>query len=371
LKIANLEVAKFRIPLRKPYRVGDVVSAHRTGRLVRITGDDGHVGYGEVTPLPGLHAESLEDADRVLLDVGRGIVGRVFQGFEALAHRVADRVAAHGTDGEIFHPSVCFGLQTAAMGLFARAEGLVAAQVLSSNVRMEVPVCGFFSGNPPDADDAIAAGTLDAYPCVKVKIGRLAPTIERRTIDTLLQGLPPHVKLRLDANRGLTLEQALELFHDLPLGRIEYLEEPLADPSEMAALHRQTRLPMAIDESLHDPTVGYLQRAPFVTAWIVKPAREGDWRRVRDLAEEAGHRFAGCVISSCLETGVGLWALAQMAAAIPGKPLAAGLATNILLGADMLKPRFDATSGSVETVGWQDTPTPHILGQLKFKSLAG
>jgi o-succinylbenzoate synthase len=369
LKLERIEVAKFRIPLRKPHRVGGIVTTNRTGRLLRIVAADGTTAYGEATPLPGLHKETVEDIDEVLPVVCMGLRGRVFDSFDALAERIASRVGTQGTDGALDHPTVCFALQTAAMGLFAKQAGLVAAQVLSPGIRMEVPVCGFFAGNPVEAEEVVASGSLARHPCVKVKVGRLATALDRRTIEVLLGGLPPETRLRLDGNRSLTLDHALGLFADLPLGRIEFLEEPLQDPTEMAALNRQTRLLMGIDESLDDPDLGYLQRAPFVGAWVVKPALVGDWTRVRDLAGEASRHAAGCVISSCLETGVGLWAQAQMAAAIVGEPRAAGLGTNILMGADMLKPRFDATAGRLETTDWRDEPSPEVLGQLEFASV--
>ncbi len=343
---------------------------HRTGRLIRIQDEDGNSGYGEATPLPGLHAESLEEVDHVLADVAGSLRGETFPSYRVMGERIANRVNAHGVAGEMGHPSACFGLETASMALFASAADKTPAAVLGGVRREQVRVAGFFAGSPPEAEEALADGSLRKYERIKVKVGRAAAAVDRRTIETLLDGLPPGVKLRLDANRSFDLPQALELFGGLPPERIDYLEEPLADPSQMGSLHSQTRLHMAVDESLHDPTLHYLGRSKFVSAWVVKPARIGHWERIRFLSEDASNHGAECVLSSCLETGIGLAAQAQMAAALPGTVAPAGLATNDLLAADMLKPRFQVTSGVVEAADWKNAPSPGVLDKLKFTNVA-
>lgn len=343
---------------------------HRTGRLLRITGDDGSVGYGEATPLPGLHTENLDEVDAVVADVAGGLRGESFPSYRLLGERIGNRVSAHGLAGEMNHPAACFGLETAAMALFANAANTTPAAVLGASPRATVPVAGFFAGSPPEAEEALDDGRLRRFERIKVKVGRASSAIDRRTIETLIDGLPPGVKLRLDANRSLDLPRALDLFGGLPPERIDFLEEPLEDPSQMGALHSQTRLNMAVDESLHDPTLHYLGRSKFVNAWIVKPGRVGLWNRIRFLAEDATKHGAACVISSCLETGIGLAAQAQMAAALPGEIAPAGLATNDLLAADMLKPRFTVTGGIVETADWKNAPSASVLEKLKFTRVA-
>jgi len=134
-----------------------------------------------------------------------------------------------------------------------------------------------------------------------------------------------------DEISALPLDQALQILNGLPAERFEYLEEPLKNPSELVDLNNRTGLPIGLDESLLDQATFYLGRAPYVAAWIIKPALIGHWQRLLFLANEAQRAEAGLVISSCVETGLGLHAQLQMAAALPGHAMDAGLATDRLL----------------------------------------
>lgn len=366
LKVLRIDTAKFRVPLRTMARSGGRQVEARTGRMVRLLGDDGSVGFGEATPLPGLHTETLQDVDRVLEDACSGLTGQEFPEFQSFALHVANRVAALGHHGDVGNPSACFALQTAGLGLFATSRKTLPAALLGPQPRPQVPLNGYFDGDAGDARRALEDGELAGYPRVKVKLGRRSAAEDREVLATLLAGLPDSVLLRADANRTLSLGQALEILRGLPAERFEYVEEPLRDPSEFVELNSRTGLALALDECLHDPSLYYLGRAPYVAAWIVKPALIGHWQRIEFLAKEAERADAGCVISSCLETGLGLHAQVQMAAALPGRALAAGLATDRLLKVDTVDPPFDSRPGQVGIRQWRGAPSAAVRRQLGF-----
>ncbi len=367
VKIERIEIAKYRLPLARRYKAGGVDVAHREGRFVRLTSDAGLQGYGEIAPLPGLHLESLDDVDAVLRTVGVELLGQEFERFGALANNVANRIAACAPRGDLGAPSAVFGLQCAAASVFAQAEGTVPAHILSKQPREEVPINALFVGDITDAAEAIADGKLDAYPIVKVKVGRPSAQDERELLRVLLSGLDDDVKLRLDANRSLDLDDAIRRFRGLPPERIEYLEEPLADPGQLADLHAATGHTMGLDETLHVPALQHLSRANYVSAWCLKAARIGHWRRLLFLSEQAAQHGATTVVSSSLESGLGLGWQVQMAAALPGDLAAAGLGTESWLRVDVVSPRYDSSRGVVSIHDWQGTPSAAVLDKLRFK----
>lgn len=366
MKIRRVEVARFTLPLRRRYKAGTVDIAEREGRLVRIQSEDGLVGYGEIAPLPGLHAESLAEVDRVLRTVLPELEAGEFGSFDAFAQNVANRVAACAPSGDLGCPSVVFGLQCAGAAVFAAAADTTPAAILSTEPRDRVAVNALFVGSPPAAAEAVASGELDAYACVKVKAGRLAVEDDRQVFEILLAGLAEGTTLRIDANRSLTLDDATARFQGLPPERIEYLEEPLADPGELAELHARTGLSIGLDETLHVSSLRDIGRASYVSAWCLKPSRIGHWGRMTFLAQEAARAGSSLVVSSALETGLGLWAQVQMAAALPGRTAAAGLATEGWLRLDTVAPPYDASSGVVRTCDWQGTPSARVLDKLRF-----
>ena len=367
LKIARIDIAKYQLPLARRYRAGGVDIDQREGRLVRLRSADGLEGYGEVAPLPGLHTETLADVDQALGIVGAELAGQSFERFGALASNVANRIAAAAPRGDFGAPSAVFGLQCAAASIFAQAEGVPPAAVLSKSPREHVKINALFVGTAAEAAEAVARGDLDAYTCVKVKVGRAAPAEDRAMLDVLLSGLDEHVTVRLDANRALELQDAIERFRDLPPERIEYLEEPLARPADLGELHVATGLKIGLDESLYVPALRQLARAPYIAAWCLKAARIGHWKRMLAMSEEAQQQGATTVVSSCLESGLGLGWQVQMAAALPGNLGACGLGTESWLRLDIVAPAYDASRGYVRTKDWSGTPSRPVLERLRFR----
>ncbi len=367
MKIARVEVAPFRLPLSRQYKAGAVDTQERQGRFVRLVADSGSQSYGEISPLPGLHKESLADVDRVLRTVGPELHGCDFVSFDAYAQNVANRVAACGPAGQTPCPSVIFGLQSAGAAMLAQDADTTPAAILCSTPRDRVAVNALFVGSPAAAAEAIASGQLDAYPCVKVKVGLRSIAEDREVLGILLSGLPDNTTLRLDANRSLTLDDAVARFRGLPAQRIEFLEEPLSDPGGLADLNAHTGLTMGLDETLHIPSLYDIGRASYVSAWCLKPSLVGHWGRMVFLAKEAERYGSAVIVSSALETGLGLWSQAQMAAALPGRTAAAGLGTESWLRIDTVTPRYDASRGVVLTCDWQGVPSPRVLDKLNFR----
>lgn len=367
MKIDRVDIAKFRMPLAQPFVARGVNADVREGRVVRITASDGTLGYGEISPLPGLHAETLSEVDEVLRQIAPGLEGQAYPSFEGFAQNVANRAAACARHGDFGCPSVVFGLQSAGLAVLARQADTTPAHLLSPTPRDLVAVNALFVGGPADAAEAIEDGQLAPFTVVKVKCGLRPAAEDRAVIDILLAGLPEHTALRLDGNRGLSLEEALARFDGLPPHRIEYLEEPLADPLALGDLHGRTGLAIGLDETLHIPTLFDIGRASYVAAWCLKPARVGHWQRLLFLAGEAHRLGAAAVVSSCVETGLGLSMQAQMAAALPGRPMAAGLGTETWLRLDLVTPPYDASQGRVRTADWRHTISDRVLQKLDFR----
>lgn len=367
MRIERIDVAKYRLPLARRFKAGPINVDQREGRLLRVRSDEGRTGYGEIAPLPGLHAETLADVDAILEVVAPELEGRQFERFGDVANNAANRIAACAPRGDFGAPSAVFGLQCAAASIFAQMEGVPPASILSKKPRAKIAINGLFVGTVTDAAEALAAGTLDAYPCVKVKVGVQSAAADRELLDVLLSALDESVLLRIDANRQLTLDDAIERFRGLPPERIDYLEEPLARPEQLADLHAATGLMMGLDETLLIPALAPLRRARHIAAWCLKPARIGHWKRMLFLSEEAKSHGAVTVVSSCLESGLGLGWQAQMAAALPGEVAACGLGTESWLRVDLVAPRYDSSAGYVRTQDWSGTPSAAVLGKLRFK----
>jgi O-succinylbenzoate synthase len=150
---------------------------------------------------------------------------------------------------------------------------------------------------------------------------------------------------------------------------VEYLEEPLADPTQLAALSAELGMGIGVDETLRDNTLTDVSEAACVLAWILKPSTLGSFERVSILAERGALGNKAIVISSALESGLGLWHLVQMAAALPGAAVPAGLATETWFAEDLIAPRYDSSAGEMAVAEWVGAPAPSIEDALDWRAL--
>ncbi|MGZ4453734.1 MAG: o-succinylbenzoate synthase [Nocardioides sp.] len=192
----------------------------------------------------------------------------------------------------------------------------------------------------------------------KVKVAEpgqsLAETQAR--LEAVRDALGPSGRIRIDVNGLWTLDQALA---DLPVldraaGGLEYVEQPCATVEELAALRRRTGVLIAADESIRRAEDPYRVRdleAADIAVLKVQPL--GGVRACLRIAEEIG---LPVVVSSALESSVGLAAGVALAAALPELPYACGLATGQLLAGDLVDTPLTVVDGALEVVGIRVTP---------------
>jgi O-succinylbenzoate synthase len=146
---------------------------------------------------------------------------------------------------------------------------------------------------------------------------------------------------------------------DAAAGGLQYVEQPCAEVSELAAVRRAVRVPIAADESIRraeDPTRVALAGAADIA--VIKCMPLGGVRRALRVAAEAG---LPCVVSSALETGVGLAAELALAGALPELELACGLGTLSLLTGDLLADSPQVIGGYLPVPRRPPAPDPELL----------
>jgi O-succinylbenzoate synthase len=169
-------------------------------------------------------------------------------------------------------------------------------------------------------------------------------------------------KIRLDANGGFEIAQAIELVSELHRRGIEleYFEQPcrtIADLAELRVeLHREgLSLAIAADESVRkasDPLA--VAQAGAADILVLKVAPLGGVSRALSIASDAGLPI---VVSSALDTSVGISAGLQLAAALPELSFDCGLATTAMLIGDVTKEPLRAENGYLDYRRVEVTPS--------------
>jgi len=208
-------------------------------------------------------------------------------------------------------------------------------------VRTQVPVnCTVPAVGPEQARAVVTAG----HGCrtAKVKVAepgqRLDDDVAR--VAAVRDALGPDGRVRVDANGGWTLAQARTALTELVAFDLEYVEQPCRTVAELAAVRSWGIVPVAADESIRcarDPLA--VARAGAADIAVLKVSPLGGVRACLEIAERTG---LPVVVSSAVDTSVGLAAGLALAAALPDLPYACGLGTRALLGADVVA---DAASG--------------------------
>jgi O-succinylbenzoate synthase len=227
-------------------------------------------------------------------------------------------------------------------------------------VRHRVPVNATVPAVAPDA----VAGVLDRFPgCLTAKVKVAEPGQSPRDDEARLEAVRSLLgevgRIRVDANGAWDVDRAARLLpaYDRAAGGLEYAEQPCATVEELAALRRKVHIPIAADESVRragDPLRVARLEAADVAVLKVQPL--GGVRACLRIAETIG---LPVVVSSALETSVGIAAGVALAAALPELPYACGLATAGLLARDVVTEPFVA-KGGVLTVR-PVSPDPALL----------
>ncbi|KAA9395277.1 O-succinylbenzoate synthase [Kocuria coralli] len=232
-------------------------------------------------------------------------------------------------------------------------------------LRSEIPVNATVPAVAPERVPAVLGGYGEDIVAVKVKVAERGQGVEEDEARVAaVRAALPEARIRVDANQGWTVDQAVSALRRLSRYDLEYAEQPAPGVDGLyavrEALHRDgVTVPIAADESVRkaeDPLA--VARAGAADLIVVKVAPLGGVRRALSVVEQAG---LPAVVSSALDTSVGLSAGVALAASLPELPYACGLGTGALLARDVteapLKPEHgklpvrDYGPGSLEVRG--------------------
>ncbi len=230
-----------------------------------------------------------------------------------------------------FSPFAEYGPRECARWLASALES--ATQDWPTPVRERIPVNVTVPAVAPEQAMRIAAGS--GCRTAKVKVAERgqdeAADIER--VEAVREALGPAGRIRVDANGGWDTGQAARMLRRLAAFGLEYAEQPCATLDELAELRRLIDIPVAADESIRraeDPLRVRAAGAADIVVLKVQPL--GGVRAALRVAEACG---LPVVVSSAVDTSVGLAAGTALAAALPELPYACGLATMSLLAGDV------------------------------------
>lgn len=286
----SCNVYRYRQPLSKPLPLKTTTLTGREGFILEMIDQNGLVHYGEASPLPDFSRESIVEALKQLM-------------------AAAEYYCSRGVpDQSLLYPSVAFAIESVQ---FSLGEEQWSQQKVSESPLL-VGV------------DALTLKRLDDWPEkwpdeFKLKVGRNDTVQDVGAVHQILDRIPAHVKLRLDANQRWSIDEAIGFARQVPVSRISYIEEPTPHFEEFPQLFRETGMGYALDETLQGSAVSAslsemnrFRAEDGLRAVVLKPTLVGGVSKCLSIANRARKKKVRVVFSSSFESALGLSLIEQL-----------------------------------------------------------
>ncbi|MEQ9103140.1 MAG: o-succinylbenzoate synthase [Rhodothermales bacterium] len=319
---------RYELPFREPVRTGRHTVATRQGILLSADTPHGPV-WSEAAPLDGYGVDTLDDALRALPAALDALQGSLPDLLDPAICRTLD-----------LPPSLAWAADLLALKVQARDAGVPLVVHLGGEATATVRTATLSAlVSDPTGSSASDPDAIPGLAKLKVGSGTIDEDLDR--IRTFARS-NPDARFRLDANGAWTLARAQRFLEGLSAipGRIDFLEEPLADDADwdaLADIADDLGIPLAADESLRDPdaSVRHAPRARLrANVQVFKPSLHGSWARLTEDVRHARSTGKRVVFSSAFESGIGMADLVHVAAALSDEP--AGFGTHAWLARDLV-----------------------------------
>ena len=292
---------QFRVyqrPLLRPLQTHHRLWQIREGIIIRLEAEDGRIGWGEIAPLPEFGSETLSAAILFCQSLENPLsINSIFSIPEQF-------------------PACQFAFESALEDLSIENQSI---ELEPKNYSYLLPTGAAVF---PCLDDILAANQTNTY---KWKIGVNSLKQELNLFEKLITRLPRNIKLRLDANGGLSITDSriwLKIADESKI--IEFIEQPLPPSQwlEMLQLSQDFTTGIALDESVANlRQIEECYQQGWRGIFVIKPAITGSIQGLRNLW---GKYPLDLVFSSVLETNIGRKSALRLAQEYPSKERALG-----------------------------------------------
>lgn len=321
MRLSDIQTFIIDLPKRRAHNWASKMSTPIGSHLVvKLTDDDGHVGWGETPAIPtwgGPHmryyGESPETASLLMQNHLWPAVRGSSPLEPAVLHAAMDRVVKGNPYAKAAIDIACFDLA-------GRALGVPVSTLLGGRVRDRVEVChslGIMEDDPAldEAELAVAGGIRT----IKLKTG-VDPERDIRLVRKLRERVGDDVRIRVDANEGYrTVSEAVRVTtRQIEDGGIFLCEQPMQGARALAEVARRVPVPVMADESAWTAQdiveLAELRAAETFSLYVTKP---GGLHRAHAQATVAEALGFVCDIGGSIEMGIGNAANLHLGAATP------------------------------------------------------
>lgn len=308
MKIKAIEIFKFDLPLTSPFRISLGTLNAANDVLIKVHTDNGLVGFGEACPFPPITGETQDTNLSMARSIREMLIGRNPLAIESLVAEMGPM--AHS------NPSVVAAYDMALFDILGKAAGLPVFRLLGGDkTSFETDITTGI-----DTPELMAAEAkrhaANGYKNLKAKVG-LDPDEDVARIKAIREAIGPDIRLRIDANQGWSVSQAIYALKRMEPFRIQLVEQPVVawDTVGLKAVRTESPIPIMADEALFLPADAVkLIRADACDTFNIKLMKAGgvlNSVRIAHIADAANIR---CMVGCMLDSKIALTAAAHVVA---------------------------------------------------------
>ena len=332
--VQSIQYQPYQLAFREPFQTAAGILLNREGFIIKIHDRPSdhqvqHIGLGESAPLYGFGMESLRETEQVLKEAQRSLINAEIQNLKDIENLLSKYNST---------PAAKHGIELALLHLLAQVQGISISQLLANSfsgiVRDQVTVNAVIGAISPELAATNAREYIEqGYHCLKIKVGTQDFKMDLRRVEAVRSQVGNDIQIRIDANQGWSVEEAIANLKKLEFLQIEYVEQPVADSDlvGMAIVRRSQSIPIAADESVNN--LAQLQqviKAQAADIIILKPMALGGIITANHAAAIAFQAGLDVVVTTTIDGAIARQAAFDLAAALPIQR-ACGLATGHLL----------------------------------------
>jgi L-alanine-DL-glutamate epimerase-like enolase superfamily enzyme len=287
---------RITLKLRNPFRLSYGTSEERQAYWLRLENDE---GWGEGTIPPYYHVDQSET---------EAVWQAAAQSTIPFPERIEDIGKWVGTDGPA--PARC-ALDLAIHDRIGRKAGVPLYKLLGLP-QPAVMTSSFTIAIDSPEEMARMAQQFASYSILKIKLGGDGEDLERLAA---IRSARPEVSLRIDANAGWKVDDALRMVRELERFELEMIEQPVAkeDIEGMGSVQAATRIPIVADESVQTmENIEALGRAG-VRGINLKLMKTGGLTPAVAMLKRARELGLKVMLGCMIETSIGTTAMAHLA----------------------------------------------------------
>lgn len=314
MKINSVETFDLSIPV-KPEKLS-FGSINAIDYVITRVGTDRSVGYGEAAVLQGpTWSEESQESIKSVIDnyLSKVVLGNNCLEYHRILHLMDARVK-----GNNFAKAA---IEMAVLDCASRELNVPIYELLGGKYRDSVPLSWTIANNDSYLDAKESKERVKkGWKILKIKTGSLSLLEDLKRIATIRRAVGDEISLRVDANQGWTINQALASLETLEDYKIDLLEQPLQrwDFDGLAEVARRSKVPIMADESLCSiqDAVTHVEKKS-ATIFSYKMTKMGGIVNSRTINSIATSYRISSYVGCMIETSIGTAGYLQFCASIP------------------------------------------------------